>query len=190
MKYSLMPERGTIDAVFIFRRLQYEYDAKGRNFSVFFVVLVKAFYRVPRKVLEWAMRKKGMPEVLVRSVMSLYEGAKMRVRLDSELSEEFEVKVGMYQGSVLSPFLHAAGVDVVTEFAREGVLCELLNADDLVLMSVAIEGLGNNFLNWKEVFESKGLKVILEITKVTVSGDITKDGLFEGKVDPCGVCSL
>ena len=50
------------------------------------------------------MRKKGIPDVLVRSVMSLYEGAKTRVRVDSELSEEFEVKVGMHQESVLSPF--------------------------------------------------------------------------------------
>ena len=29
----------------------------------------------------------------------------MRVRVDFELSEEFEVYVGMLQGSVLSPFL-------------------------------------------------------------------------------------
>ena len=35
------------------------------------------------------MRKNGMPEVLVRSLMSLYEGAKTRVKVDSELSEEF-----------------------------------------------------------------------------------------------------
>ena len=34
------------------------------------------------------MRKKGIPEVLVRSVMSLYEGAKTRVRLDSELYDD------------------------------------------------------------------------------------------------------
>ena len=51
------------------------------------------------------MRKKRIPEaVLVRSLMSLYEGAKTRIRVDSELSEEFEVKLGMHQGSVLSPF--------------------------------------------------------------------------------------
>ena len=35
--------------------------------------------------------------------------------MDCELSEEFEVKVWMHQGSVLSPFLFALVVDVVTE---------------------------------------------------------------------------
>ena len=50
--------------------------------------------------------------------MSLYEGAKTIVRVNSELSEEFQVKVGMQQGFVLSPFLFAVMVNVVTEFAR------------------------------------------------------------------------
>ena len=59
-----------------------------------------------------------MPDTLVISLMSLYEGAKTRVRVDSELSEEFEGKVGMHQGSVLSPFLLAVIVDVVAELAR------------------------------------------------------------------------
>ena len=60
----------------------------------------------------WALRKKGIPEVLVRSVMCLYERAKTRARVDSELSEVFEVKMGMHQGYVLSPFLFAVLVDV------------------------------------------------------------------------------
>ena len=47
------------------------------------------------------MRKKGIPGVLVRLVMSLYEGAQTRVRVHSELSVEFRVKVVMHQGSVL-----------------------------------------------------------------------------------------
>ena len=64
---------------------------------IYFVDLETAFDRVPRKVLEWALRKKGIPEVLVRSVMSLHEGAKTRVRVDSELLEEIEVKVWKHQ---------------------------------------------------------------------------------------------
>ena len=70
-----------------------------------FVDLEKAFDREPRKVLEWAMRKKGIPQVLVRLVMSLYEGAKTRVIVDCELSEEFEVIVEIHQGSELSAIL-------------------------------------------------------------------------------------
>ena len=77
--------------------------------------------------------------------------------MDSELSEEFEVKVGMYQGSVLSPFLFAL-IDVVSEFAGEGALSQLLYADDLVLTSETMKGLWNKFLKWKEAVESKGLK--------------------------------
>ena len=58
------------------------------------------------------MRKRGIPEAMVRAVMSLYEGAKRRVRVGLELSEEFELNVGVHQGSVLSPLVYAI---VVTE---------------------------------------------------------------------------
>ena len=37
--------------------------------------------------------------------MILYNGVKTKVRVDSELSQEFDVKEVMHQGSVLSPFL-------------------------------------------------------------------------------------
>ena len=109
----------------------------------------KAFDRVPRKVLEWAMRKKCIPEALVRSVMSLYEGAKTRVRVDSELSGEFDVKVGIHQGSVQSPISSALVIYVSTEFAREGALSESLYVNDLVLMSETIERLRDNFSKLK-----------------------------------------
>ena len=61
------------------------------------------------EALEWELRNIETPEVLVRSVMSEYEGAKTMVGVDFELSEEFEAKVGMHQGSVLSPFLFCSG---------------------------------------------------------------------------------
>ena len=64
------------------------------------------------------MGNKEDQKIVVRSVMSLYEGAKTRVRVDSVLSEEFEVEVGIDHGSVLSPFLFIVVVDVVTELAR------------------------------------------------------------------------
>ena len=62
-----MPERVTIDAEFILGRLQEDCYAKGNKLYVCFMNLEKAFDRVPKKVLELAMKKKGMPDVLVRS---------------------------------------------------------------------------------------------------------------------------
>ena len=71
-----MPERGTNAAVFILRRMQEEYHAKGKKSYMCFVDLEKALDRAWRKVLEWVMRKKRIPEFLVRSV-SLYEGGRI-----------------------------------------------------------------------------------------------------------------
>ena len=53
-----MAERGTIDAVFFFRKMQEEYHAKGKKLYMCFVDLEIFFYQVPRNVLEWAMMKK------------------------------------------------------------------------------------------------------------------------------------
>ena len=47
-------------------------------------------------------------------------------RQESELSEEFEVKVGVHQGSVLLPLVFAIVVDVVTESVRNGLMSEML----------------------------------------------------------------
>ena len=47
----------------------------------------------------------------------------------------------MHQGSVLSPLIFASVVDVVTEHAREGLLNEILYADDLVLTSESLKDL-------------------------------------------------
>ena len=98
--------------------------------------------------------------------MSLYEGSKTKVNVGSDISENFDVVVGVHQGSALSPLLFAIVVDFVTENAREGILY----ADDLVLTSETMKGLKKRFLKWRSALESKKLKVNLKKTKVMVCG--------------------
>ena len=118
-----------------------------------FVDLEKAFDKVPRKVMEWALRKKSLPEVLVKAVMSLYKGLRTKVRAGLSLSEEFGVRFGVHQGSVISPLIFAIVVDAVTEQAREGLLNEILYADDLVLMSENLENLREMMMMHLFLFE-------------------------------------
>ena len=75
MQFGFMPGRGTTDALFVVRRMQEEYRDK-KKWYMCFVDIEKAFDRVPRKVMEWAMIKKSLPEVIVRAVMSLYHRRK------------------------------------------------------------------------------------------------------------------
>ena len=53
--------------------------------------------------------------------------------IDGELSILFSVKVGVYQGSALSPLLFIMVIIVLTEDVRGGSLMELLHTDNLVL---------------------------------------------------------
>ena len=62
----------------------------------------------------------------------------LKQMLDYELSD---VKVGLHQGSVLSPLLFAVVMDVVSSEARSGLPSELLYADDLVLMAPTMDQL-------------------------------------------------
>ena len=62
MQFGFMPGRGTTDAIFIVRQWLEKLLAKNKNLYLAFVDLEKAFDRVPRQILWWAMRKLGIDE--------------------------------------------------------------------------------------------------------------------------------
>ena len=142
MQFGFMPGQGTTDAMFIMRQVQEKHQAKKKNMYYAFVDLQKIFDRVPREVVRWALQKLGMDEWLICTVMSMYTEACTVVRTDAGLSKSFEVKVGLHQGSVLSPLLFAAIMDVVSSEVRSGLPSELLYADDLVIMAPTMKQLG------------------------------------------------
>ena len=90
----------------------------------------------------------------------------------------------MHQGSVLSPLIFAIVVDVVTEHAREGLLNEILYADDLI--SESLDELRERFQRWRSALEDKRLKVNVGKTKMMVSR--TEGEIVLSKIDPCGIC--
>ena len=99
MQFGFRPGTGTTHAIFIAR--QERYRGKYRKLWWTFVDLEKAFDRVLRKVVEWAMRKLGVEEWLVRAVMAMYKYARTRIRpYGGSVSNWFGVNVGVHQGSV------------------------------------------------------------------------------------------
>ena len=78
------------------------------------------------------------------------------------------MKVGLHQGSVLSPLLFAAVMDVVSSEARSGLPSMLLYADDLVIMAPSMEQLGIQVADWRASLLGKRLKGNAGKSKVMV----------------------
>jgi len=76
MQFRFRPRRGTTDAIFVVRQLQEKYMEKKKDLWMAFVDLEKAFDRVPREVLWWALRKMNVPEQLLEVIKAMYSHAK------------------------------------------------------------------------------------------------------------------
>ena len=187
MQFGFMPGRGTTDAIFILRQLQEKHLAKNKNLYFAFVDLEKAFDRVPRKVIWWAMRKLGIEEWIVKFVQAMYTNTKSKVRVNDSYTDEFDVKVGVHQGSVLSPLLFVIVLEALSREFRTGTPWELLYADDLVIIAETEEELRSKLSKWKQAMEAKGLRVNVGKTNVMFSGNNLNSLKDSGKY-PCSTC--
>ena len=152
-----------------------------------FVDLEKAFDRVPRKVLWWALQKVGVPEWIVRVMHVMYQNAKSQVRGNNFFSDVFDVQAGVHQGSVLSPLSFIIVLEALSREFRTGCPWELLYGDDLVLLADTMDELLSKLGNWKKRLEARGLRVNMCKTKIMISGKNLHPLRDSGK-HPCGVC--
>src|SRR3989442_619385 len=131
-----------------------------------FVDLEKAFDRVPHEVLWWALRHVGVEEWMVNVIKSIYDGVTTAVKRNSEESERFEVKVGVHQGSVLSPILFNIVMQAIADKFKKVLPWELLYADALVMLAASRLELEERLTEWMARLKEKGLRVNIGKTKV------------------------
>ena len=62
----------------------------------------KAFGKIPRSLIWWCLRKKGVPEEYVTIAQDMYRSSKTQVVTQKGETEYFPIEVGLHQGSVPS----------------------------------------------------------------------------------------
>ena len=158
-QYGFMPGKGTTDAMFALRMLMEKYREGQKELHCVFVDLEKAYDRVPREELWYCMRKFGIVKKYVQLVQDMYEGSETVVRCAAGTTESFKVKVGLHQGSALSPFLFALIMDRITNEVRREPPWTMLFADAIVICEEAREEVERRLESWKYALKRRGMKV-------------------------------
>ena len=96
------------------------------------------------------------------------------------------MKVGVHQGSVLSPLFFIIVLEALSREFQTGCLSELQYADDLVIVVESLEKLIEKLKLLKECIETKGMRVNMVKTKLMfIERDL--DSLHISDRYPCGV---
>ena len=136
-----------------------KYREGQKELHCVFVDLEKAYDKVPREEVWYCMRKCGLAEKYVRIVQDMYDDSITAVRCAVGVTEGFEVKVGLHQGSALSPCLFAMVMDRITDDIREEAPWTMMFADDIVICSESKEWLERKLESWRYALERRGMKV-------------------------------
>ena len=158
-QYGFMPGKSTTDALFALRVLIEKYREGQKELHCVFVDLEKAYDKVPREEVWYCMRKSGLAEKYVRIVQDMYDDSTTAVRCAVGVTEGFEVKVGLHQGSALSPCLFAMVMDRMADEIREEAPWTMMFADDIVICSESKEQVEEKLESWRYALERRGMKV-------------------------------
>ena len=112
--------------------------------------MTKAFDNVKHSLLFKKLLQRGIPAIILRFIMYMYEIQMAFVRWNGEISEEFKINNGVKQGAVLSALLYCVYVDdLFHRLRRDRIGCSINGeyvgilgyADDNILLSPTLDGL-------------------------------------------------
>jgi hypothetical protein len=74
-QFGFMPGRSTMEAIFLVRQLMERYREEKKNLHMVFIDLEKAYDKVPRDVMWWALEKQNVPTKYITLIKDMYKDA-------------------------------------------------------------------------------------------------------------------
>ena len=100
-QFGFMPGRSTMEAIFLIRQVMERYREK-KDLHMVFIDLEKAYDRIPRNVMWWALDKHKIPTKYVGLIKDMYNNVVTRVRTIDGETDDFPIRIGLHQGSALN----------------------------------------------------------------------------------------
>ena len=137
----------------------------------------------------WALDKHKVPSKYVTLIKDMYNNAVTSVRTNDGNTAYFPIKIGLHQGSTLSPYLFALVMDEVTRNIPVDIPWCMLFTDDVVLVDESQMGVNMKLELWRQTLDSKGFrlsKTKIEYIRCDFGGPTQEEGdvSLEGQVVP------
>ena len=88
-----------------------------------------------------------------------HENTRIQVKTSIGVTGKITVRVGLHQGSSLSPYLFDMILDVMRRGIKEQPPWCMVFADDIVLCSTRREHVERKLEEWRSAMEERGLKI-------------------------------
>ena len=158
-QFGFMPGRSTMEAIFLVRQLMERYREQKKDLHMVFIDLEKAYDKIPRNVMWWALEKHKVPTKYITLIKDMYDNVVTSVRTSDGDTNDFPIRIGLHQGSALSPYLFALVMDEVTRDIQGDIPWCMLFADDVVLVDDSRTGVNGKLELWRQTLESKGFRL-------------------------------
>ena len=169
-QFGFMPGRSTMEAIFLVRQLMERYREHKKDLHMVFIDLEKAYDKIPRNVMWWALEKHKVPAKYITLIKDMYNNVVTSVRTSDVDTDDFPIKIGLHQGSALSPYLFALVMDEVTRGIQGDIPWCMLFADDVVLVDDSRTGVNRKLELWRQTLESKGFRLSRTKTEYMMCG--------------------
>lgn len=158
-RFGFIPGRSITEAIFLVRQLMERYREQMRDLHMVFIDLEKAYDKVPREVICWALEQKRVSAKYITLIKDMYEGAVTGVWTWDGVSDDFPINIGIQQGSSLSPYLFALVIDQVTRDTQGEIPWHMIFADDMVLIGESKKEVEDKLEWWRQTLESKDFRL-------------------------------
>ena len=175
-QFGFRPNSGTRDAIFCYSMMAQKELEVQRDVYVCFIDYAKAFDRVKHTEVIASLERAGIDGKDIRMIIELYWNQKAAIRVDQELSDPVEIKRGVRQGCVLSPYLFNIYTEFIFRESNEmtGIdingnnINNIRYADDTALLANNSEDLQKIVDKVKKESDQKALNMNVSKTKTMV----------------------
>jgi Reverse transcriptase (RNA-dependent DNA polymerase) len=148
-QFDFMSGRSTMEVIFLIRQLMERHREQKNDLHMIFIDLEKAYDKISRNIMWWALKRKLIPTKYVTLIKDMYTNVVTCVRACDGESDTFSIKIGLHQWSVLSPYIFTLVMDEITKDIKKDIPWCMIFADDVVLIDESRIGVNQKLELWR-----------------------------------------